>query len=47
MVEQNGQYFCEWDGKTYPTATHRYILLARVADASGELAVQVCFKLLI
>jgi hypothetical protein len=40
-VEQNGQYFCEWDGKTYASATHRYILMARFADESGELPVQI------
>lgn len=41
MVEQDGQYYCEYDGKTYPSATRRYVTRARVADESGELYVNV------
>lgn len=41
VVEQNGGYFCEYDGRTYATATKRYIMSAKFTDISGELNVQV------
>lgn len=30
MTEQDGRYFCEYDGNTYDTMTRRYILAAKV-----------------
>ncbi|GAB4813811.1 hypothetical protein N2152v2_000857 [Parachlorella kessleri] len=41
VVEADGGYLCEYDGKVYPTMTRRYILGAKLADESGELYVQV------
>lgn len=42
VTEQGpGQYYCEYDGKTYPTMTRRYIMQVKVADVSGESYVQV------
>lgn len=41
VVEQDGGYYCEYDGRTYATATRRYIMQARFTDASGELPVQI------
>ena len=41
VVEQDGGFFCEYDGRTYSTATKRYIMQARFTDGSGELPVQV------
>lgn len=42
VVEQGpGAFFCEYDGKTYPTAVRRYIATARIIDSSGEMPVQV------
>jgi replication factor A1 len=41
VVEQDGGYFCEYDGRTYATATKRYIMSAKFTDISGELNVQV------
>lgn len=36
-----GQFYCDYDGKTYPSAVRRYIMSARLTDGSGELPVQV------
>lgn len=42
VVEQGpGEFFCEYDGKTYPNAVRRYIASARVIDESGVLPVQI------
>ena len=42
VTEQGpGQYFCEYDGKTYPAMSRRYVMQAKVADESGETYVQV------
>lgn len=42
VVEQGpGEYFCEYDGKTYPTAVRRYVAAARVIDESGILPAQI------
>ena len=41
VVEQDGGFFCEYDGRTYAKATRRYIMQARFTDASGELPVQI------
>ena len=30
-----GEFFCEYDGKTYPTAVRKYVANARVMDSSG------------
>ncbi len=32
-----GEFFCEYDGKTYPTAVRRYVANARVMDSSGMI----------
>jgi len=38
-VEQQGDgFYCEYDGKTYPTAVRRYVANARVMDASGIIS---------
>lgn len=36
VVEQNGRYYCEFDQKYYDRAVHRYVLLMKVSDKSGE-----------
>lgn len=42
VVEQGpGEYFCEYDGKTYPSAVRRYVASARVIDDSGILSAQI------
>jgi len=41
VIEQNGGFFCEYDGRTYATATKRYIMNAKFTDISGELNLQV------
>jgi len=42
VTEQGpGQFYCEYDGKTYPTAIRRYIMTAHLTDGSGELPVQI------
>lgn len=41
VVEQDGEWYCEFDGQKYSTMTRRYIAQARVMDTTGELPVQV------
>jgi replication factor A1 len=41
VIEQDGGFFCEYDGRTYATATKRYIMSAKFTDISGEMNVQV------
>ena len=41
VVEQDGEWYCEFDGQKYSTMTRRYIAQARVMDTAGELPVQV------
>jgi replication factor A1 len=42
VVEQGpGEYYCEYDGKTYPQAVRRYVAAARVIDDSGILPAQI------
>ena len=37
VVEQNGQWYCEYDGKTYPSMVRRYVTTLRCTDKSAEL----------
>ena len=37
VVEQNGQWYCEYDGKTYPSMVRRYVTTLRCTDNSAEL----------
>ena len=38
VVEQGpSEFYCEYDGKTYPTAVRRYVANARVMDSSGMI----------
>lgn len=42
VTEQGpGEFFCEYDGKTYPHAVRRYIATARIVDSSGILLSQI------
>ena len=36
VEEENGQWFCAKNQKTYATCKHRYIISAEVADESGH-----------
>ncbi len=36
VVAQGDGWFCEHDGQTYPAMVRRYVMQARVCDASGE-----------
>ena len=36
VVEQNGMWLCEYDGKTYPTMVRRYIPLIKCTDCTSE-----------
>jgi replication factor A1 len=39
VVEQGpGEFYCEYDGKTYPSAIRRYVANARVMDESGMVS---------
>jgi replication factor A1 len=39
VVEQGpSEFYCEYDGKTYPTAVRRYVANARVMDQSGMIS---------
>lgn len=47
VVEQNGQWYCEYDGKTYPSMVRRYVTTIRCTDNTAELTLngfneQVC-----
>lgn len=37
VVEQNGQWYCEYDGKTYPSMVRRYVTTIRCTDNTAEL----------
>ncbi|KAA6426190.1 MAG: replication A 70 kDa DNA-binding subunit-like, partial [Trebouxia sp. A1-2] len=37
VVEQNGQWYCEYDGKTYPSMVRRYVTTLRCTDNMAEL----------
>ena len=37
VVEQNGQWYCEYDGKTYPSMVRRYVTTLRCTDNTAEL----------
>lgn len=37
VVEQNGQWYCEYDGKTYPSMVRRYVTTIRCTDSTAEL----------
>jgi len=37
VVEQSGQWYCEYDGKTYPTMVRRYVTTLRCTDNTAEL----------
>ena len=37
VVEQNGQWYCEYDGKTYPSMVRRYVTTLRCTDHTAEL----------
>lgn len=41
VVEQGGQYYCEYDGRLYPSATRRYIMQAKAMDTTGVLPIQI------
>lgn len=41
VVEQNGAYYCEYDGKTCQTMRRRYVMQAKVADHSGEATISI------
>jgi len=50
VVEQNGQWYCEYDGKTYPSMVRRYVTTIRCTDNTAELTLnafneQVTFSL--
>ena len=36
VVEQNGAYFCEYDGKTSQTMRRRYVLQAKLMDFKAD-----------
>lgn len=36
VIEQNGKYYCESDGKEYDSAMHRYVVNFKVMDSTGE-----------
>lgn len=36
VVEQNGKYYCEADGKEYGSAMHRYVVNLKAMDSTGE-----------
>lgn len=36
VVEQNGQYYSEYDGKLYPSMVRRYAALMKVIDSTAE-----------
>ncbi len=39
VVEQNGQWYCEYDGKTYPSMVRRYVTTLRCTDNTAELTI--------
>lgn len=41
VVEQNGAYYCEYDGKTCQTMRRRYVMQAKVTDHTGEATVSI------
>ena len=41
VIEQDGQYYCEFDGKLYDSAVLRYIASMKVADFTKECWVNV------
>ena len=48
-MAQGGEWYCEFDGKTYPAMVRRYVLQARFCDEAGEAVLsvfddQVCHK---
>ena len=36
-MEQSGQWYCEYDGKTYPSMVRRYVATLRCTDNTAEL----------
>ncbi|KAK9851907.1 hypothetical protein WJX84_007818, partial [Apatococcus fuscideae] len=41
VVEQNGMWLCEYDGKTYPSMVRRYIPLIKCTDHTSECTVNL------
>ena len=41
VIEQNGAYYCEYDGKTSQTMRRRYVMQAKAMDFAGEGYVSV------
>lgn len=41
VLEQNGQWYCEYDGKTYPSMVRRYVTTLRCTDNTAELTLNV------
>ena len=41
MVAQGDEWYCEFDGKTYPAMVRRYVMQARFCDESGEAVLSV------
>ncbi len=41
VVEKDGRYWCESDGKFYDRCVRRYVFSVQVVDASGEAYVNV------
>ena len=41
IAQGDGTWLCEYDGRSYPSMTRRYIINTPVLDATGEVYVQV------
>ena len=41
VVEKDGSFVCEADGKTYTRAHRRYVMNMKITDCSGECLVTV------
>ena len=41
VIEQDGEWYCEYDGQRYNSMTRRYIFSARLMDSTGELPIQI------